>query len=129
MLIKNFNFTLKKQVKMLVFISWLVSSGVCIQMQQLLELIKRRWKVQKKKISCKRGLNFDLWKLFSENYKPMRVWLWLVYKFTENYCRLRIFSEFIQNQKKYPTSLDKMHILTWKLLVIASWNTSCELNS
>ena len=22
--------------------------------------------------------------MFSENYKPMKVWLWLVYKFSEN---------------------------------------------
>ena len=35
-------------------------------------------------MSCERGLNFDQWKTFSENSKPMRVWLLLVYKFTEN---------------------------------------------
>ena len=45
-----------------------------------LELIKRRSKVQEKNISCERGLSFDQWKIFSENYKPMRVWLWLLYK-------------------------------------------------
>ena len=33
----------------------------------------------------------------------MIVWLWLVYKFTKNYCHLRLFSEFIQTQKRYPT--------------------------
>ena len=71
-------------------------------------------------MSCERTLNFDQWKTFSENYKPMKVWLWLVYKFTENYCRLRLFSEFIQTQKRYPTSLGKICILTWKLLVISS---------
>ena len=38
----------------------------------------------------------------------MRVLLWLLYKFTENYCRLQLFSQFIQTQKRYPTSLDKM---------------------
>ena len=31
-------------------------------------------------MSCERGLNFDQWKKFPENYKPMR----LVYKFNEN---------------------------------------------
>ena len=94
----------KKQVKMLVFISWLVSFGVCIRIQyffdvvrnklqtkSLLELIKRRSKAQEKNMSCERGLNFFQWKTFSENYKPVRVWLWLVYKFAENYCRLRLF--------------------------------------
>ena len=66
-----------------------------------------------------RALKFDLWKTLSENYKPIRVWLWLVFKFTENYCRLRLLSEFIQTQKRYCTSLDKICILTWKLLVIS----------
>ena len=95
----------------------------------ILELAKRRSKVQEKNMSCERALNFDQWKTFSENYKPMRVWLWLVYKFTENYYPSRLFSEFIQTQKRYPTSLDKICILTWKLLVISSWNFPGELNS
>ena len=38
-----------------------------------LELIKRRSKVQGKNMSCDRALNFDPRKIFSENYKPMRV--------------------------------------------------------
>ena len=42
------------------------------------------------------ALNFDQWKAFSKNYKPMRVLLLLVYKFTENYYSLRLFSQFIQ---------------------------------
>ena len=86
----------------------------------LLELIKARSKVQEKNMSCERALNFDQWKTLSENYKLMIVWLWLVYKFTENYCRLRLFSEFIHVQKRYPTCLNKIRILTWKLLVISS---------
>ena len=52
----------------------------------------------------------------------MRVWLWLVYKFIDN-CQIeRLFSEFIQTQKRYPTSLDKMGILTLKLLVTSSYD-------
>ena len=78
---------------------------------------KRRSKVQKTNTSCKHILNFDQWKTFPENYKPMRVSLWLVYKFTENYYPSRLFSEFIQTQKRYPY---KVRILTWKLLVISS---------
>ena len=66
-------------------------------------------KLQEKKMSCEHALNFDQWKIFSKNYKPMRVRLWLVYKFTEN-----------QTQKRYPTSFDKVGIPTWKLLVISS---------
>ena len=95
----------------------------------LLELIKRRSKVQENNISCEHDLNFDQWKTFSENYKPIRVWLCLVYKFAENNCLLQLFSEFIQTQKRYPTSLDKIRILTWKLLVIAGQNCLCELDS
>ena len=74
----------KKQVKILVFISWLVSFEVCIHRyfcdvwKYLLELIKRRSKVQEKNMSCEGRLNFDQWKTFSENYKPIRVWLWFV---------------------------------------------------
>ena len=116
----------KKQVKILVFISWLASFEVCIHRyfcdvwKYLLELIKRRSKVQEKNMSCEGRLNFDQWKTFSENYKPIRVWLWFVYKFTENNCHSQLFSQFIQTQKRYPTSLDKIRILTWKLLVISS---------
>ena len=69
---------------------------------------------------CERALKFDQWKTFSENHNPMRVWLWLVYKFTDNYCRLGLFSDFTQTQKMYPTSFGKIRILTWKLLAILS---------
>ena len=123
----------KKQVKMLVFISWLVSLGVCIQIQYFCDVLrnklqtikrskisKRRSKVQEKNMSCERGLNFDQWKTFSENYKPLRIWLWLVYKFAENYCILRPSLGFIQTQKRCFTSLGIKRILTWKLLVISS---------
>ena len=79
---------------------------------KLLELIKRRSKVQEKNMPCKGYLRFDQSKIFSENYRPIGVWLWLIYKFTENYCRLRLFSELIQTQKWYPTSLDKILLVT-----------------
>ena len=42
----------------------------------------------------------------------MRVWLWHVYRFTDNGQIYQLFSEFIQTQKRYPTSLDKMGNLT-----------------
>ena len=57
-----------------------------------LELIERRSEVQERNISCERALNLDQWKIFSENYKPMRVWLWFVYEFTENCQIYRLFS-------------------------------------
>ena len=60
---------------------------------------------------CERALNFAL-KTFSKNYKSMRVLLWLVYKFTDNYCRLRLSFEFIQTQESYLTSFDEIGSLT-----------------
>ena len=137
--IRSFNFTSKtgffnisiKHNRKCFFYFKLFSHEVCIHIQyffdvvrnklQLLNLlIKRRSKVQEKNMSCERALNFDQWKTFSENYKPMRVWLWLVYKFTENCQIYRLFSEFIQTKKRYPISLDKIRILTRKLLVTSS---------
>ena len=89
------------------------------------ELIKRRSKVKEKNMSCAHVLNFDQWKTFSKNYEPMRVWLWPVYKITENCQIYWLFSEFIRT---HPTSLEKISILTWKLLVISKYNFSCEPN-
>ena len=40
-----------------------------------LVLIKRRSLVHEKNKSRERVLNFNQWKTFSENYKPIRVWL------------------------------------------------------
>ena len=34
-------------------------------------------------MSCESSLNFDQWKTFSENCKPIRVRLWLVYRFAK----------------------------------------------
>ena len=67
---------------------------------------------------CERVLKFDQWKIFSENHNPMRVWLCLVYKFTDNYCHLGLCSDFTQTQKRYPISFGKIRILTWELLAI-----------
>ena len=77
----------------------------CIEIYK--SLSKENHKIQEKNMSCQHALNFDQWKTFSENYKLIRAWLWLFYKFTDNNCRLRLFSVFIQTQKSYPISLDK----------------------
>ena len=37
---------------------------------EYLQLIKRRSKIQEN-TSCERALNFEQWKTFSENYKPI----------------------------------------------------------
>ena len=48
----------------------------------LLEFIKRRSKAYQKNMPCESTLKFGQWKRFSKTYKPMRVWLRLVYKIT-----------------------------------------------
>ena len=114
-IIRTFNFTLKKtgffniniRNKFMIGISWLVSHEVYTDNN--ISLNKRRSKVQEKNMSCERALNFDQWKTFSENYKPMRAWLWLVYNIYRELFRLRLFSELIQTQKRYSTSLDKIY--------------------
>ena len=61
----------------------------------------------------KRTLHFDQSKTFSVKYKSMReLGYGLFTKFIENYCHLRLLSEFIQTQKRYPTTTDKIVILT-----------------
>ena len=110
-------------------LSWLVSFGVWIRYSISWVNQKKIKSSRKKNMSFERALDFDQWITFSENYKPMRVSLWLFYKSTENNCCLQLFSEFIQTQKRYPTPLDKICILTWKLIVISSQTFPCELNS
>ena len=76
---------------------------------------------QKKRKSC--GT------IFKKKCSEDEVGLWFVYQITENTCFLRYFTELIQNQKRYPPSLDGISILTWRLHVISNQNFSCELSS
>ena len=62
------------------------------------DLTKRSSKVQEKNMSCERALTFDQWKTFSENYKPMRVWLRVAYKFTEFVAHDFFLSSFKLNR-------------------------------
>ena len=80
-------------------------------------------------MSRERVSDFDQWKTVSRNYKPMRVWKWLACKFAENNCRWGLVAEFIETRKSYSTSLDKIRILKWRLLVTSSQTFSCGLNS
>ena len=74
---------------------------LCCGNTKYLEIIKRRSKLQKNHMLCERTLNHDHWKPFFKNYKPMRIWLWLVYKFTDNYCRLsQLFPRVHSNSKE-----------------------------
>ena len=46
-------------------------------------------------LPSERAVNFDQWKAFSENCKPIGVWLWFVYKDANINCCSQLFSEFI----------------------------------
>lgn len=69
-------------------------------------------------ISRELVLIFDQSKTFTENYKPIKAELRLVYKFNENNYRSRLFTEFIQIQNRYPTSFDKIIILNRRLKLL-----------
>ena len=43
--------------------------------------------------------------------KPIKAWLWLAEKITENSYCLQLFTKFTETQKRYPTSLDEASIL------------------
>ena len=91
----------------------------------LLELIKRKLKVPEKNMFHQHVLNIYHWKHFQKKKKKNnRSLIMANYKLIKNNCCLRVFI-----QKRYHTFLDKISILTWRLLVISSQNVSCELNS
>ena len=50
------------------------------------------------------GKSIYQWKTFSENCQPVMVRLWFVCKITQNNCRSRLFTKFIQTQKRYSTT-------------------------
>ena len=100
-----------------IFVSWLVSFRVCIYLQYFFDGVRNIYKrVRKKKIKSLRKeyvitTSFKFWQMknfFRQLSKPTRVWFWLVYHFTESYCR-------------FPSSIKlKISILTLKLLLISS---------
>ena len=108
-----------ENIFLFVFISSFASFEVCIY-AYFFDAVRWKIKLLTDQKFIKRKLreslsNFDQWKLVSENYKPIKVWLWFVYKITENNCRSRLITKFIQTQKRCPTFLDEMSILTSRL--------------
>ena len=116
--------------KLMIGISWLVSHEVCIhgqyffgvvrnKLKLLLESNKRRSKVQEKNMSCERALNFDQWKTFP---KTISQWEFDYGLFT-NLPRIIVARDFSPSSFKLKRGilpLDKIRILTWKLLNISS---------
>ena len=70
-------------------------------------------------MSCECALNFDQWERFSKNYKPMWVWLWLVYKFTEKLLSLMIFLRVCSNSKE-------VYYLSWQT-TYPNLKTACHI--
>lgn len=58
------------------------------------------------------NFEFRTVKSVSVNNNLIRLWLWLFKKIAENNSCSRYFAEFIQPQKRCPTILDKVRILT-----------------
>ena len=65
----------------------------------LLELIKRRSKVQEKNMSYELALNFDQWKTFSENYKPNERLIMVCLQIYRELSSLAIFVRVHSNSK------------------------------
>ena len=88
--------------------------GISLMYKYLLELIKRRFKVQEKNMSCERDLNFDQWKIFSESYKPLTVCLQIYREWMSLATFLRVHSNsklsFLPWQNKYPNLKTACHI-------------------
>ena len=81
--------------------------SVSFMYKYLLNLIKRKLKVQEENISCQRALNFHQWKTFSKNYKAIRVWLWPVYKFTGSILESKGRHAIFQKKDKIFENLGK----------------------
>ena len=111
---------------------WPVSCGVVfiynisLMCKYLLELTKRSSKVQEKNTSRECALNFDHWKTFLRNYEPIRVWLWLVYKFTENNCHLQ---KPLENLKTIYHIHLKFSLWTKLAILLAKYICRCDFNS
>ena len=88
-----------------------------------ISLNKRRSKFQKKNMSCERALIFDQWKTFSENYKPMIVWLWPKLSLSVNHGVQCFRSIFLSHQLVYRRwgQLDSYFL---RLHLVANCNSS-----
>ena len=75
-----------------------------LQTKYLLEFIKSRAKLAKECVTLR---HFKIGPM----KKPIKAWLWLAEKITENSYCLQLFTEFTETQKRYPTSLDESSIL------------------
>ena len=109
-------------------ISWLVSHEIHIDIQYLFK--QKKIKSSRKNMSYERAFESDQWKTFSENYKPMRVWLWLAYKIYRELLSLATFLRVHSNSKevsylswqnRYPnlkiTCHIKLKLFLWTKLV------------
>ena len=78
--------------------------------QNLLELMKRWSKVYVKNVSHERALNFYPLKTFSKKNQPLKVWICLVYKISENNCCSRQELSYLPWQNKCSNLKTTCHI-------------------
>ena len=97
----------------------------------LIQFIKRRSKKSWEEYIT--WTYFKFWPMINicRKLKPIRIWLWLVYRIIENICHSGLYAELIQTQKKYLTAFDKANILTWRLnyqikLKLSLWTKRLE---
>ena len=69
-------------------------------------IAQKRSNFHEDNMSPQHTLNFDQWKTISRIYKPIRFWLWFVYKNTEKNYRS------FKSQKRYFVCSDKIKVLT-----------------
>ena len=135
-----------KQVEnefLFVFISWLVSIWLCFYVY-FFDVVRWEMNLETENICYSSTKEDDKFIKRILHVKALKIWLmknifWklsanksLAMACLQNYrerCRLQLFTKFIQTQKKCHPFLDKISILSWRLLVISSLKVSYRLNS
>ena len=118
----------------LFFFSLFASFGICIyvcseksnfKLSTYVRLNQKKIRVHQGNAWQERGLNFDKWKYSWKLWANMSmVMAWLPNCL--EYFVVRDFSlSSFKHKKRYLTSLEKINILNWRLLVASSQNFSC----
>ena len=120
---RSFNFTLKKtsffniniRNKFMTGISWLVSHEVCIHIQYFFGVVRNKLQTKEDQNSKERICHVN-------KHFPKTINQWeFDYGLFTNLPRIIVARDFspslLKLRRGYPISLDKVRILTWKLLV------------
>ena len=85
----------------------------------LLELMKTRLKVRQNNISRKNALIIDQWKIFAENYEPIKLWLWLWLRLALR--RTNVVHDFLPSWFEFKRDI----LLSWQKK-FSNLRTSCN---